>query len=760
MDGLQPGDPGMVGRYRLIGRLGEGGMGRVFLGMSPGGRQVAVKLIHPGQVGRHFRERFAREIAAARQVGGFHTAPVVDADPDADPPWMVTAYIHGPSLEAAVIERGPLSVDALRLLGAGLAEGLAAIHSCGLVHRDLKPSNVILADDGPRIIDFGIARAAEDSGMTTAGVVVGTIAYMSPEQVRGEQVGPASDVFSLGCTLAFAATARTPFGEGSIVTVATRITGAPPDLAGVTDEQGFRQLLADCLAKAPGDRPPLPEILARLTNTVPDDAAVRGPGYTAKATTKPLTDAPMAPFASPDRPASGSGDEGPWYLRTDRMAKGGSVVPADPTTDSGRPVPDLPPRYEPEPPQRYQPEPGPRYQPEPPPRYQPEPPPGYEPGYQPEPGSGQRPTRERGRSGPSRRVLVAAGVGVAVLAVAGLAIALTGGSPGKTPLSSKSPSPHASAHRSVPAPIGSPPAHPVATLRDPDGKTVFSAVFPSDSVLAVGSLGGNLYQWNVTGSLSSTLYDPASKGIGDVAFNQSTDSLATADGNGSAYVWNAATGRLTATLTDPGSKGVYGVSFSPNGGSVAAADDNGNIYLWKVATKDVTTVLTDPSSTGVYDVSYSPDGSLLATADYNGNTYLWKVATGKLTATLHDPHSKGVYSVSFNPNGSLVATADQNGSTYLWKVPSGKLSASLKPSGNIGGNGHPAFSPNGGFLAVANGDGDTYVWDVSTSKLLATLADPATKGVNGTAFSPDSSFLATTDHNGSTYLWNMSWLGS
>jgi serine/threonine protein kinase/WD40 repeat protein len=758
MDGLQPGDPGMVGRYRLVGRLGEGGMGRVFLGMSPGGRQVAVKLIHPGQVGRHFRERFAREIAAARQVGGFHTAPVVDADPDADPPWMVTAYIHGPSLEDAVIERGPLSIDALRLLGAGLAEGLAAIHSCGLVHRDLKPSNVILADDGPRIIDFGIARAAEDSGMTTAGVVVGTIAYMSPEQVRGEQVGPASDVFSLGCTLAFAATARTPFGEGSIVTVATRITGAPPDLAGVTDEHGFRQLLADCLAKDPGDRPPLPEILARLTTIVPDDAAVRGPGYTAK--TKPITDAPVAPLAGPNRPASGSGDEGPWYLRTDRMAKGGSVVPADPTTDSGRPVPDLPPRYEPEPPLRYEPQP-PRYEPQPP-RYEPEPPPPrYEPGYQPDPGSGRRPTRERGRPGSGRRVLIGAGAGVVVLVAVVLAIVLSSSSPGKTSLAGKSPSPHPTVHRSnIPVPIGTPPTRPVATLHDPDGKTVFSAVFNSDSMLAVGGLGGNVYQWNVTGSLSATLTDPASKGIGDVAFNQATDSLAAADGNGSAYVFNAATGKLTATLTDPGSKGVYGVAFSPNGGSVAAADDNGDTYLWKVATKDVTTVLTDPSSTGVYDVSWSPDGSLLATGDYNGSTYLWKVATGKLVATLKDPHSKGVYSVSFNPGGTLVAAADQNGSTYLWKVPSGTLSASLEPSGNVGGNGHPAFSPNGGFLAVANGDGDTYVWDVSTSKLLATFADPATKGVNGTAFSPDGSFLATTDHNGSTYLWNMSWLGS
>ena len=169
VDGLQPGDPGNVGVYRLLGRLGAGVMGQVFLGVSPGGRKVAVKLIHPVHAGAaQFRERFAREIEAAQRVGGFHTAPVVDADPHADPPWMITAYIDGPSLQEAVDRDGPLPPDQVRILGAGLAEGLAAIHARGLVHRDLKPGNVILAADGPRIIDFGIARAADaTTGITT-----------------------------------------------------------------------------------------------------------------------------------------------------------------------------------------------------------------------------------------------------------------------------------------------------------------------------------------------------------------------------------------------------------------------------------------------------------------------------------------------------------------------------------------------------------------------------------------------------------------
>ncbi|HJY95205.1 MAG TPA: serine/threonine-protein kinase, partial [Streptosporangiaceae bacterium] len=268
MEHLKPGDPSRVGNYRLIGRLGEGGMGQVFLGLSPGGRQVAVKVIHPGYAsGKQFRERFAREIEAARRVGGFHTASVVDADPGADPPWMVTAFIQGPSLQQAVAEGGPFSLERVCRLGAGLAEGLAAIHACGLVHRDLKPSNVILADDGPRIIDFGISRAAEASPMTTAGMVVGTYSYMSPEQLRGEVAGPASDVFALGCTLAFAATARITFGDDSIVTVVYRITTEPPDLSGVTEEHGFRDLVRDCLSKSPANRPSLATIMDRLAET-------------------------------------------------------------------------------------------------------------------------------------------------------------------------------------------------------------------------------------------------------------------------------------------------------------------------------------------------------------------------------------------------------------------------------------------------------------------------------------------------------------
>jgi serine/threonine protein kinase len=277
MDSLRPGDPVMVGGYRLTGRLGAGGMGQVFLGASPGGRKVAVKLIHAEYASDpEFRGRFTREIEAARRVGGFHTAPVVDADPGADPPWMVTAYIPGPSLQEAVAAGGPLGPAEVRALGAALAEGLAAIHACGLVHRDVKPSNVILADDGPRIIDFGIARTADASRLTATGAVLGTFSYMSPEQVRGEHAGPASDVFSLGGTLAFAAAGRPPFGSESIVTAVHRIVNEPPDLAGLPEGGELRQLITACLDKNPADRPPLSAVIARLgAHGQQDDGAAR-----------------------------------------------------------------------------------------------------------------------------------------------------------------------------------------------------------------------------------------------------------------------------------------------------------------------------------------------------------------------------------------------------------------------------------------------------------------------------------------------------
>ncbi|WP_326651505.1 serine/threonine protein kinase [Streptomyces sp. NBC_01750] len=272
MEHLAPQDPPSIGEYRLLGRLGEGGMGRVYLARSAGGRTVAVKLIKAELAGKpEFRGRFRQEVAAARRVGGEWTAPVLDADTEAAEPWVATGYIAGPSLLHIVRER-PLPQESVRTLAYGLAGALRSVHGAGLVHRDLKPSNVLVTIAGPRVIDFGIARALEYASeeLTQTGVVVGSPGYMSPEQIQGERVGPACDVFSLGSVLAYAATGRLPFGRSDtgIHSIMFRIVSAEPDLNGVDGE--LRQLIADCLAKDPAGRPTPEQIVER---TRPADPA-------------------------------------------------------------------------------------------------------------------------------------------------------------------------------------------------------------------------------------------------------------------------------------------------------------------------------------------------------------------------------------------------------------------------------------------------------------------------------------------------------
>jgi hypothetical protein len=261
MEPLQPGDPRQVGDYVLSGRLGAGGMGEVFLGRTPGGLRVAVKLISPVFAkDADFRRRFRLEVEAARKVGGFYTAQVVDARPDADRPWLVTAYVAGPSLARAIADHGALPVRSVRMLGSGLAEALQAIHADGLVHRDLKPSNVLLAADGPRVIDFGTARAMDASGVTA---VIGTPGFMAPEVLTGEAATSACDIFALGMVLAFASGVR-PFGEGPSEAVGYRVVHQQPDLSGL--DTALRDVVAGCLAKPPADRPDPGQVLRQLAS--------------------------------------------------------------------------------------------------------------------------------------------------------------------------------------------------------------------------------------------------------------------------------------------------------------------------------------------------------------------------------------------------------------------------------------------------------------------------------------------------------------
>ncbi|MGW1909853.1 protein kinase domain-containing protein [Streptomyces sp. NPDC002076] len=270
MQPLDMDEPATVGPYRLLGRLGSGGMGRVYLGRSAGGRTVAVKIVHPHfALDEEFRARFRREVAAARRVGGAWTAPVLDADPDAPVPWVATAYAAGPSLAAAVADTGPLPAHTVRALGAGLAEALTAVHELGLVHRDVKPSNVLLTVDGPLLIDFGIARAMDGTAsLTSTGVSIGSPGYMAPEQILGKGVTGAADVFSLGAVLVHAATGEQPFRGDSSAALLYKVVHEEPELGSLGGE--LAEVAAACLTKDPASRPTPAEVSHRLA---PEGAA-------------------------------------------------------------------------------------------------------------------------------------------------------------------------------------------------------------------------------------------------------------------------------------------------------------------------------------------------------------------------------------------------------------------------------------------------------------------------------------------------------
>ncbi|MPZ81694.1 MAG: PQQ-binding-like beta-propeller repeat protein [Actinophytocola sp.] len=332
---LLPSDPERVHDHRLLARLGAGGMGVVYLGRSPGGRAVAIKVIRPRFAGdAEYRARFRREAAAARTVTGTFTAAVLDADPEAAEPWLVTAYLPGLTLRQTIVTFGPLPLDSVRTLAAGLAESLADIHRAGLAHRDLKPGNIVLTASGPRVIDFGIARQEDATAITRAGTVLGTPGFMAPEQVNGMVAGTAADVFALGAVVAFAATGREPFGTGDTDVVLRRVVAADADVAGI-DDRVLSDLLATCLRVDQRERPPAVALLDRLGDaTGATDATGWLPARVAEAIDR------HAAAARRVLTLPGGGDE-----PLDRPAQGASrSLMSEPTMDPSVPVPSPEPR--------------------------------------------------------------------------------------------------------------------------------------------------------------------------------------------------------------------------------------------------------------------------------------------------------------------------------------------------------------------------------------------------------------------------------
>ncbi|MFB8268810.1 serine/threonine-protein kinase [Streptomyces sp. NPDC055955] len=347
MEKLGAGDPQRIGAYRLLARLGAGGMGQVYLARSDRGRTVAVKLVRQELAEQEeFRNRFRLEVRAARQVGGEWTAPVLDADTEADIPWVATGYVAGPSLQTVVShDHGALPERSVRILAAGLTHALKDIHTAGLIHRDLKPSNVLVTIDGPRVIDFGIARALEtvtDGGLTRTGALVGSPGFMAPEQVRGDRITPACDVFCLGSVLAYAASGALPFGTANsgVHALMFRIAQEEPDLEGLPE--GLQELVRDCLHKDPAARPTLDQLLERTgaEDTLGDGGRTRDPWLPGALVAQLGRHAVQLLDAEDPDGATGASSGKPPVLSKEKPAPAPPAAPAE--TGDGEPTPPPP----------------------------------------------------------------------------------------------------------------------------------------------------------------------------------------------------------------------------------------------------------------------------------------------------------------------------------------------------------------------------------------------------------------------------------
>ena len=595
---LQADDPARLGEYVLVARLGAGGMGTVYLSHTRAGRPVAIKAIRPELADDpNFRRRFRHEVAAAGRVHGLYTAPVIDSEIDVAPLWLATAFVQGPTLSAAVSRHGALPVPSVLLLAAGVAEALQAVHGAGIVHRDLKASNVLLASDGPRVIDFGIAHAADATDLTHTGIAVGTPTFMSPEQAQNQNVGPATDVFSLGQLITYAAKGTPAFGEGQTYGVLYRIVHEEPDLTDVPAP--LLPLLNRCLAKDPDERPSPTEVIDMCRAASEDGMLRRTDSWLPDALTADLTRHRDVPSQAPTGP-------GPLTY---------SAAPGS----SGQPTGDGAAEFAPGPNASV---------------------------------DTSRDTPRPVRKGIRRRAVLA--FGITALAGAGgtaAAIGLKNDSETKNPESGARKSTYAASKMLT--------VRTTATLTAPKDEEFFAAVFSPDSRTLATCSNEKVHLWNVgSRKIITTLAGPRSWSSAPVAFSQDGKKLVTGSEDNAVRLWNAETGRTYVTLT--GHKdSVWSVAFSPDGTTLATCSTDATARLWNAKTGESTATLTRHKES-VRAVAFSPDGKTLATGGEDGTAHLWNVKTGRSRTLLSKP-GEFITSLEFSPDGKTVAAGGTEG---------------------------------------------------------------------------------------------------